>query len=140
MSEERRKRQQEREQQAKPSLQKKILTAVLVVAAFGAAVYLGLRKRTSRLDSFAQCLSSKQAKMYGAFWCPHCLDQKEMFGSSFQYISYIECGIEGSRAIQPVCVQAGVKNFPTWQFSDGSRLEGTIPLQTLATKSACPLP
>ena len=142
MSEERRKRQQEREQaqQPKKGLQKKILTALLIAAAFALAIYLGFRRRTSKLDAFAQCLSSKQVRMYGAFWCPHCEDQKKLFGSSFQYIAYTECGVEGSRAIQPVCTQANVKNFPTWQFPDGSRLEGTVPLPTLATRSGCSLP
>ena len=60
-------------------------------------IYLGLRKRGSRLDAFAKCLASKQAKMYGAYWCPHCADQKEMFESSFQYVPYVECGVPGSR-------------------------------------------
>jgi len=78
--------------------------------------------------------------MYGAYWCPHCAEQKEMFGSSFQYVPYIECGIKGSRDEAPVCAQAGVKHFPTWQFPDGERREGALALQTLSQKSGCPLP
>ena len=60
--------------------------------------------------------------MYGAYWCPHCAEQKEMFGTSFQYVPYVECGIKGSRDEAPVCAQAGVKHFPTWQFPDGERV------------------
>src|SRR5438309_7316051 len=40
--------------------------ALPILAAFALAAYLGFRKRASRLDAFAQCLSAKQAKMYGA--------------------------------------------------------------------------
>jgi hypothetical protein len=118
----------------------KIITAVLIVAAFAAVIYLALRKRGTRLDAFAKCIASKQAKMYGAYWCPHCADQKEMFGSSFQYVPYVECGVPGSRDEGPVCKDAGIKHFPTWQFADGERQEGTLPLQSLGTKTGCGLP
>jgi len=116
MSKESKKR--EEQAQPKPPLRRKIVTAVLIVAAFAAVSYLGLRKRGSRFDTFAKCVASKQARMYGAYWCPHCLEQKEMFESSFQY----------------------VKHFPTWQFADGERREGTQPLPALGAKTGCALP
>ncbi len=116
------------------------MTAVLIVAAFAAVIYLGLRKRGSRFDSFAKCVAARQAKMYSAYWCPHCAEQKEMFESSFQYVPYVECGVPGSRDEAPVCKDAGIKHFPTWQFADGERREGTQPLQALGTKTGCDLP
>ena len=116
------------------------MTALLIVVAFALAAYLGYRKRIGRLDAFAQCLSARQAKMYGAYWCPHCADQKEMFGRSFRYVSYIECGVPGSRDEAKSCIEVGVKHFPTWQFSDGERREGTLPLQALREKTGCGLP
>ena len=129
-----------REAQATSSSTRKIVTGLLIVAAFAAVIYLGLRKRGHRLDAFAQCLAVKQVKMYGAYWCPHCAEQKEMFESSFQYVPYVECGVPGSREEAPVCKDAGVKHFPTWQFADGERREGTQPLPALATKTGCGLP
>ena len=118
----------------------KIVSAVLIIVAFAAVIYLGLRKRGSRLDAFAQCLAAKQAKMYGAYWCPHCADQKEMFESSFQYVAYVECGVPGSRDEAQVCKDAGIKHFPTWQFADGESREGTQTLQSLGAKTGCNLP
>jgi hypothetical protein len=119
---------------------RKVLTILLIVAAFAAAYYLGRRKRTRRLDVFAQCLTAKQAKMYGLSWCPHCAEQKEMFGRSFQYISYVECGAKGSHDEEASCVQAGIKHFPTWEFASGWRQEGTLSLQLLSEKTGCSLP
>jgi hypothetical protein len=119
---------------------RKIVTGLLIVAAFALVIYLGLRKRGSRLDSFAKCLSAKQATMYGAYWCPHCAEQKEMFESSFQYVPYVECGVPGSRDETQVCKEAGIKHFPTWQFSGGERQEGTMVLQALGAKTGCNLP
>lgn len=130
----------ERQAQAKPSLARKVLTLALIVAAFSAVAYLGLRKRGNHFETFAKCLASKQVKMYGAYWCPHCAEQKEMFESSFQYVPYVECGLPGSRNEAQVCKDAGIAHFPTWQFADGKREEGTLPLQTLGARAGCDLP
>jgi glutaredoxin len=129
----------EKQAQAKSSLVRKVVTVVLILAAFAVA-YLGLRKRGHRLDTFVQCLAAKQVKMYGAYWCPHCAEQKEMFESSFKDVPYVECGVPGSRDEARVCKDAGIKHFPTWQFADGERQEGTLSLQVLGSKTGCGLP
>jgi hypothetical protein len=142
MSQERRKRQEQRQgqEQPNPNRTRYIMIAIVIVIAFAAAYYFLWYKHTSRLDAFAKCLTAKQAKMYGAFWCPHCEEQKEKFGSSFQYAPYIECGIKGSKGIEPVCTQAGIKRFPTWIFADGTRVEGEHELDFLANATGCSLP
>ncbi|MEP6643579.1 MAG: hypothetical protein ABJA69_03720 [Acidobacteriaceae bacterium] len=117
-----------------------LLTIIVVVAALATAYFLGTRKRSSRLDGFAKCLQSKNIKMYGLYWCTHCAEQKELFGSAFQYVPYIECGVKGSRDEEPGCAQANLKQFPTWQFSDGSRTQGMLPLTSLSEKTGCALP
>jgi hypothetical protein len=119
---------------------RKIVTALLIVAAFAVVIYMGLRKRGHRFDAFAKCLASKPTKMYGAYWCPHCADQKEMFASSFQYVPYVECGVPGSRDEAQVCKDAGIKHFPTWEFASGDRQEGALALQALGAKTGCSLP
>jgi len=81
-------------------------------------------RNVSTLDDFAKCVSAKGARMYGAWWCPHCADQKESFGLAFQYVTYTECGIEGqTHSVNEQCKNAGISNFPTWQFADGHREE-----------------
>jgi hypothetical protein len=142
MSQERRKRQQEREgsEEANPRTLRYIMIAIVIVAAFAAAYHFFRHRQTSRLDAFAKCLTAKQAKMYGAYWCPHCEDQKEKFGSSFQYAPYVECGIKGEKGIAAVCTDAGIKRFPTWIFADGTRVEGAHELEFLGEATGCSLP
>jgi len=132
-------KRRELEEQVKAPSKRRFVTAVLI-AAFALVIYLGLRKRSSRFEQFAKCLAVHQAKMYGAYWCPHCADQKEMFESSFRYVPYVECGVTGSREEAPLCKDAGIKHFPTWQFADGERREGTLSLQVLGSKTGCSLP
>lgn len=76
----------------------------------------------SNLDDFAKCISSKGIKFYGAHWCPHCKDQKALFGDSAQYLPYIECSTpdstpENNTQLQ-VCIDAGIQSYPTWDFSN----------------------
>jgi len=92
MSEERRKRQQAGEKDS--SKTKKVILYVVVAALFVGAYLAGRYYKSHKYDSFARCLATKNARMYGLYWCPHCADQKHEFGSSFRYVSYIECASE----------------------------------------------
>ena len=144
MSEERRKRRQERWEKdqpkalPKPPLKVVVIVGILVLVALG--IFLGWYRQNTRLDAFAKCLDVKQAKMYGAFWCPHCAEQKELFGRSFKYAPYIECGITGQKGIQKVCTDASIQKFPTWVFANGTRFEGKKSLEFLSDQAGCPLP
>jgi hypothetical protein len=141
MSEERRRRHQERvgAPEAKPGSRKKLIWGGIVLL-FVLAYAGGWYYRNHRYDGFAKCLASKQAKMYGLYLCPHCAEQKEMFGKAFQYVPYAECAIKGSREITSECRAAGAKLFPSWQFAGGPLTEGVFPLQELSDKTGCSLP
>ena len=117
------------------------MIAVLIVVVGGVAYYF-YRRSQHRYDAFARCLSSRGVKMYGAWWCPHCQEQKDEFGASFKYAPYVECGVKGDmRAANPVCKDADIKHFPTWQFPPvGERVEGVISLEELSDRTGCPLP
>jgi hypothetical protein len=141
MSEERRKRQQERvaKPAASPMSRDRLIWVGIVgvlIVAYAAFWYYN----NHRYDGFAKCLASKQAKMYGLYWCPHCADQKAMFGKAFRYVPYVECAIKGSRDLAPTCAAVGVKLFPSWQFGTNKPVEGVFPMQELSDKTGCSLP
>jgi uncharacterized membrane protein len=86
--------------------------------------------------SLAEHLQTVGAKMYGAYWCPHCHDQKQLFGQqAFAKISYIECDPNGPDAKPDLCKAAKIQGFPTWKIKSQS-LSGTQPLTQLAKVSA----
>ncbi|MPZ75658.1 MAG: Vitamin K epoxide reductase [Deltaproteobacteria bacterium] len=77
-------------------------------------------------------LVSTEAKFYGASWCPHCIEQKELFGATSRRVPYIECSPGGPRAPQAtVCSEANIKSYPTW-IINGERYTGTQSLDSLA--------
>ena len=140
MSEERRKRQQERKgnQEGKS---KKGLVYVVILILFVGAFLAGRYYKDHKYDAFARCLASKNAKMYGLYWCPHCVEQKEMFGASFRNVNYVECAMKDKPGeLAPECKAAGVKLFPSWQFGMDPPKEGVLSLYALSDKTGCSLP
>ncbi len=140
MSEERRKRQLERDGRSSDENKKKIVGYGLAVILLAAAFLAGRYYKNHKYDTFAKCLATKQAKMYGLYWCPHCIEQKEMFGEAFHYVPYQECAIKDSQEEAPVCKIAGVKLFPAWQFGDEPPKEGVLSMEALSDKTGCSLP
>lgn len=141
MSEERRKRQQEREGSgASDATLKKVVTYGVVLILLAGAYIAGRHYRNHKYDSFAKCLAARQARMYGLYWCPHCIEQKEKFGESFHYVPYVECAIKGSSEMAAQCKIAGVKLFPSWQFGAEPPKEGVLSLEALSDKTGCSLP
>ena len=140
MSEERRKRQEQQGGGSREGKTKKTLIYGGVLILLAGAFIAGRHYRDHKYDSFAQCLASKQAKMYGLYWCPHCIEQKEMFAASFHYVPYVECAIKGSKEEAPECKVAGVKLFPSWQFGTEPPKEGVLSLEALSDKTGCSLP
>jgi hypothetical protein len=90
---------------------------------------------TANLDTFAQCLADKGAVMYGAEWCPHCKEQKKLFGSAWKLVPYVECPDNTS-----LCLAKGIDGYPTWLIGTSTRLVGTQSLEELSGATACPLP
>jgi len=146
MSKERRERQKARQEQLTPRQfefpVRQLAIALAIVAAFAAAYYLGYHRRAHKYDQFARCLKDRNVIMYGAFWCPHCADQKALFDAAFEYAPYVECGVKGQpHAETKECVEAGIKNFPTWQFPPtGDRVERVLSLDDLSERTGCSLP
>jgi hypothetical protein len=89
--------------------------------------------------ALAKHLKAIGAKEYGAFWCPHCYDQKQLFGKEAGEILkkegvYIECDPQGVNGNPQACRDAGIKGFPTWIIK-GQEYSGTQRLEKLAEVS-----
>lgn len=115
------------------------VVALLILIAAVAFVVIESRK-PGKYDTFAQCIADTGAKFYGAFWCPHCQNQKAMFGKAAKKLPYVECSTPDGQSQLKICKDAGVTGYPLWTFADGTRLEGEVKLDVLAEKTACTLP
>ncbi|KAL3654706.1 hypothetical protein CASFOL_001441 [Castilleja foliolosa] len=92
--------------------------------------------------SLAKHLRLIGAKLYGAFWCSHCQDQKEMFGrEAAKMLDYVECfpdGVSTGTKMAQVCSAVKLEGFPTW-IINGQVLSGEKQLSELAILSGIKL-
>jgi hypothetical protein len=116
---------------------KKIFLAVfLVLIFFVAGCSSNIPAPASEeLREFATCLTENGARIFGATWCPHCVEQKEMFGDAISEINYIECTEEKQK-----CEDENITLLPTWRFEDKSEVTGVQTFAFLAEKTGCSLP
>jgi len=114
-----------------------ILVSMVVVAGLAYVVFRPHASpyATATLDDFAKCLSQKGAKMYGTDSCEWCQRQKADFGSSWQFINYVNCISDPQK-----CVSQNIQKTPTWIFGDGTKIESYQTLEQLSQQSGCELP
>ena len=115
-----------------------IIVLVIVVAAIAFLAYQS--SLPGKNDGFARCLVEKGAKMYGAWWCPHCQEQKREFGKSWKIMvdsgAYVECSTTDKQQTE-ICDKEKIDGYPTWRFADGSEVGGKVSFASLEAKTGC---
>ncbi len=122
---------------------KRLKIALWILAPIAIALALFIHLKTApppngTYDALARCIAASGAKFYGAFWCPHCHEQKTAFGDAAAALPYVECSTPNANGELPACTALGVAHYPTWIFPDGSRLEGVVSPDELSKKTSCP--
>lgn len=56
------------------------------------------------ITELASCLTTNGATFYGTERCPHCKEQKKLFGDAMTNVNYIDCDKNS-----PACQSAGVQ-------------------------------
>jgi uncharacterized membrane protein/glutaredoxin len=127
----------------RPWLLKTAVPSLLAVFALHFAYFTGgpgavVQAENSRLRVLATHLAESGAKFYGTSWCPHCQEQKKLFGASAHRLPYIECSPSGrSRPQATYCRDIGIHVYPTW-IINGRRYEGPLTLEQLIVYSGFP--
>jgi glutaredoxin len=114
-----------------------LIAITLIILSIAVLTACEAKPKSTKYDALAQCLTEKGVVFYGAYWCPHCLDQKKAFGDSMKYITYVECDARGENAKPEECQKAGVTSYPTWFFPGQGNSTGAMQLEDLAKKANC---
>jgi len=90
--------------------------------------------------ALAEHLKREGVLFYGASWCPHCQEQKRLFGASASRLPYIECSPAGPNTPQaPSCNSAGIQTYPTWVIHGRAIVGEVLSLAQLANATAFPV-
>ncbi|MEB3335398.1 MAG: hypothetical protein VKP70_10475 [Cyanobacteriota bacterium] len=85
---------------------------------------------TSEQLALVDHLRRQGVLFYGAWWCPACFKQKNLFGQQAgDKLPYVEC--EKTTEERERCQRAGIAAYPTWVMGN-ERLEGVQSLKRLA--------
>ena len=85
--------------------------------------------------ALAERLTETGAVMYSAYWCPHCNEQKQLFGKeAAARLKVVECAVDGQNSQAELCNQKKIEGYPTWEIK-GQLDSGVKPLQKLAELS-----
>ena len=85
--------------------------------------------------ALAEHLTASGAKIYTAYWCPHCHDQKELFGrQATEKLTVVECAPDGRNSQRELCEAKKIEAYPTWEIN-GQLDSGVKPLAKLAEAS-----
>ena len=129
------------------SLEKRALMAGDVLSPYLGSAYVGSStagltaegEAAPDLVAFAKAVKDSGAIMYGAYWCPHCLAQKELFADGAKFLPYREV-TDANRQPNQLAIDQNITSYPTWVFLDGSRLVGEQTLATLSAKIGVAIP
>ena len=85
--------------------------------------------------ALAEPLTASGARLYTAYWCPHCHEQKELFGrEATEKLTVIECAPDGKGSQRELCEAQKIEGYPTWEIN-GQLDSGVKPLAKLAQMS-----
>ncbi len=90
---------------------------------------------TPEAIALAEHLSGSGAVLYTAYWCPHCHEQKELFGKeATARLKVVECAADGRNSQKALCDSKKLEGFPSWEIN-GRIDSGVKPLGRLAQLS-----
>ena len=76
-------------------------------------------KSNSQKIEFARFLSKNNIVMYSAYWCPHCHDQKQLFGKlAVEQLNIVECAKDGVNNNYELCQKKEIDGFPSWEIKN----------------------
>ena len=120
-----------------------LLASVLVAASGGPPVSAApwtstigepLRDSSPQALELTQHLKAIEARFYGAWTCPACFKQMNLFGKQAGAdVPYVECRKPKQLPEQAeACNAAEIRAYPTWVLPDGRRKVGVQSLEALS--------
>jgi len=92
-------------------------------------------RSSPREIALAKHLRKIGAKLYTAYWCPHCHRQKQRFGlEAVRRLEVIECDRGGVKPQPEMCRSKGIRFYPSWEIN-GKIYSGSQTLENLANFS-----
>lgn len=107
---------------------KLIITGVFLLVTIAIIVLIFIFQNGNTDEKTAKCIGQK-AILYVSTTCPHCSNQKEMFGENLKYINLINCNIEIEKC-------QNIMYVPSWEIN-GQIYTGVQSIDKLKELTGC---
>jgi len=91
------------------------------------------------LVAFAKALTAGGTRLFGADYADFVANQLSLFEDGARYLNYFEV-VDGNRQPNAVAASEGITEVPTWKFSNGAPVLGTLTPTQLSTLTGVPIP
>ena len=111
-----------------------VLSPPVLAQAWSGNIKQPQQASTAKALNLSEHLSRIGARFFGAWTCPACVRQMELFGKQAAVlVPYVECRMPEQRPNEAAaCREAEVRVYPTWLLTDGQRKEGVQSLDELS--------
>jgi len=89
------------------------LVIIVLLIISGIYLYKNLNKQITS-ETFAKCVGQKSI-LYVQQGCSHCIDQENLFGDTYKYLTTIDCHFDSQK-----CIEAKITGTPTWIINNKS--------------------
>ncbi len=105
------------------------ITIVIILAVIIFALLIMLNKPEPVTDKEVVKCIGENSVLYIQLGCPHCEDQKEMFGENKKYLNIVDCFYEREKC-------SGIGSIPTWVIH-GEKYERIQSVEKLKELTGC---
>ena len=111
-----------------------VLSSPVIAQAWAGNIKQPQQASTMKALNLSEHLSRIGARFYGAWTCPACVRQMELFGKQAAVlVPYVECRMPEQRPKEAAaCREAEVRAYPTWLLPNGQRREGVQSIDELS--------
>ena len=88
------------------------ITIIIAVIVLSVIILTNPGNKSEVPESTAKCIGENSA-LFVQLGCPHCEDQKEIFGNNVQYINVTDCFYN-----KETCIYENITAIPTWKIND----------------------
>ncbi|GMI57620.1 hypothetical protein ScalyP_jg10906 [Parmales sp. scaly parma] len=75
-------------------------------------------KSSKQAEKIGDQLTKLNSRMFGAYWCSHCFEQKQTLGKqAMAKIPYLECAKDGKDSEWRVCKDLKLPGYPCWEIN-----------------------
>jgi hypothetical protein len=105
-----------------------LITILIILGIISLTIFIKIKPQEITSEEIAKCIG-ENSKLYNQIGCPHCENQKNIFGENIKYLNIILCDNDWEQCSQ-------ITGTPSWEIN-GEMYTGTKSIEELKKLTNC---